>query len=419
MNSPANKVRFRKSTRARLAQGCVSRVLRFFSPRPPGTPSLPGTDSGTASFRFGACETKFLAVALVALVSITMPAAVAAPLSGARITHIVNDVKTVDAGQAPRQSALNELVEGGKAVRTGVNSRTELLFNDLTITRLGANSHFSFSESTRELSISRGTILLQVPKGAGGARIQTAAVTAAITGTTILFEAGPKFITLTFVEGKGFLIANRDPLHRKVPITAGQQMKMANDATKIPPLISVSLSDLVKNSDMFNGTWGAQLEQKEIAAAIAAQLGRPSGEIGTLRLKGTALINKKPAKDGDIIHAGDVIETADDTATIALAGGGTISVEKSTRVRLGGGGKGVVITYVIFGHIDTEGLNNNEGDGATGAEPLPYIPVLGFGNFYSGGSASQLSANGSVLSAVLPGGLIGLFDSLGNFIRLR
>jgi len=379
MKSPAHKIRFWRftSTEVRFAHAWVPRC--------------------------------FLVLMTVVLIASAMPAAFAAPLTGARITHIVNDVKTVDAGQAPRPSTLNELVEGGKAVRTGINSRTELLFNDLTITRLGANSHFSFSEGTRELSISQGTILLQVPKGAGGAKIQTAAVTAAITGTTILFNAGPKFTTLTFIEGKGFLTANRDRLHRKVPITAGQQMKMSNDATEIPALISVSLGNLVRNSSMFHGTWGAQLEQKEIAAAIAAQLGKQSDEIGTLRVKGAVLINKKPAKDGDIIHAGDVIETAKGTAIIAVMSGGTISVEKSTRVRVDENGQGTVVTYVIFGHIDTDGLNNNAGDGATGAtgaEPLPYIPVLGFGNF-SGGGGSGSSANGNVLSTVLPGGVVG------------
>jgi cyclopropane fatty-acyl-phospholipid synthase-like methyltransferase len=63
-----------------------------------------------------------------------------------------------------------------------------LLFRDQTLTRLGADTFFSFTQGTRDLTLERGTLLLQVPKGRGGARIRTAAVTASITGTTILLE---------------------------------------------------------------------------------------------------------------------------------------------------------------------------------------------------------------------------------------
>ena len=35
-------------------------------------------------------------------------------------------------------------------------------------------------------------MLLQVPKGLGGAKIHTAAVTAAITGTTIMMDIAPE-----------------------------------------------------------------------------------------------------------------------------------------------------------------------------------------------------------------------------------
>jgi hypothetical protein len=126
-----------------------------------------------------------LPVALLAAVAVAaMPAsAPAAVLSQAKITHIVRDVQTVDPAKAPRPAKLREVVKGRQAVRTGIDSRTELLFNDLTLTRIGANSQFSFSEGTRELELYRGVILLQVPKGSGGAKIHTAAVTAAVPGT--------------------------------------------------------------------------------------------------------------------------------------------------------------------------------------------------------------------------------------------
>ena len=400
-----------------LAMACVHRVRRFFSPCSRKSLSCASVAPGPRSFRFGAAEGKLLAIVIAGLISVGLPLSLAAPLSGARITHIVNDVKTVDTGKPPRPSNVNELVEGGRAVRTGIDSRTELLFSDQTITRLGANSHFSFSDGNRELSFSQGMLLLQVPKGAGGAKIQTAAVTAAITGTTILFEVGLVFTTLTVVEGKCFLSLNADRLHRKTAVNAGQRVSVNNNATTIPAPAKIKISDIVKTSPMFTAGWSAQLDQTEIAAAIAAQLHPQSGEIGILRVKGAALINRKPAQNGDVIHSGDVIETAaDQTAIIDLGGRSEIAIAKSTRVRLGGGGTGPVTTYVIFGHIERHGLLNTEDVSADGSDSTPYFSLFGFSNFPAGGNSSP---NGGILSVVLPDGRIALYDSLYNFIRFQ
>lgn len=215
---------------------------------------------------------------VVALASFALETAHAAVLNEARITHIVKDVRTVGAGRVPLQASLNELVDGGKAVRTGIESRTELLFNDQTITRLGANSHFSFSKGTRELSLTKGVILLQVPKGVGGASIQTPAVTAGITGTTILLEAGLRFTKLIVIEGKCFIFTKAGQVHRKRVVTAGQEVIVPNKAEEAPAPVDIDLNALVKTSRLLSGIWGAPLEKKRIAAAIAAQLGQHSGE---------------------------------------------------------------------------------------------------------------------------------------------
>ena len=93
-------------------------------------------------------------------------------------------------------------VRNGTAVRTGVESRAELTFTDQTLARLGANTIFSFSGGTRHLELSGGAMLLRVPKDAGGAQINTVAVTAAITGTTVMLEFHPDaFIKFIILEG--------------------------------------------------------------------------------------------------------------------------------------------------------------------------------------------------------------------------
>ena len=55
-------------------------------------------------------------------------------------------------------------------MRTGVESRSELTFSDLTIARLGANTIFSVNEGTRTIDLGGGAILVRVPKDSGGAQ---------------------------------------------------------------------------------------------------------------------------------------------------------------------------------------------------------------------------------------------------------
>ena len=140
----------------------------------------------------GTLHTKFIAAASALTWTIAMAhSAGAAQLQEARVTQVVNDVKLLLEQSAPRPAAVSDLVRRGNAVRTGTQSRSELTFSDLTITRLGANTIFSFKEGTREMTLIDGAILFQVPKGSGGATIRTVGVTAAITGTTGIAEFHP------------------------------------------------------------------------------------------------------------------------------------------------------------------------------------------------------------------------------------
>ncbi len=112
----------------------------------------------------------------------------AAPLQQGRITQVIRDVKILSEQTAARPAAVNDEVVAGTAVRTGVESRTELTFADLTIARLGANTIFTFDQGSRTIDLGGGAVLVRVPKNSGGAKVNTAAVTAAITGTTMLAE---------------------------------------------------------------------------------------------------------------------------------------------------------------------------------------------------------------------------------------
>src|ERR1043166_4985518 len=135
---------------------------------------------------------RFCSIGLIALAcAIAARSTIAAQLKEATVTQIIKEVDLLPTGAAAKRAAVNDNVRDGTAVRTGSESRTELTFTDQTIARLGANTIFSFNEGTRNLDLAGGAMLLRVPKGAGGAKISTAGVTAAITGTTVIIEFHP------------------------------------------------------------------------------------------------------------------------------------------------------------------------------------------------------------------------------------
>ena len=125
-----------------------------------------------------------LLVAPVALACVSwLPNEVAAlDFSQARVTQVVQDVKVVPSGAAARPAAVNETVHKGSAVQTGTQSRSELTFQDQSITRLGEKTIFSVGGDARSIELGSGQFLLYVPKKAGGAKVKMGSVTAAITG---------------------------------------------------------------------------------------------------------------------------------------------------------------------------------------------------------------------------------------------
>jgi hypothetical protein len=165
----------------------------------------------------------------------------------ARVTQIVREVKLLPADKAAREAALNDKVSDDTGVRTGGDSRSELTFPDLTITRLGANTVFSFTKSGRTATVETGSILLRVPKDSGGGSIRSSAITVAVTGTTVIFEGNrggrSKLITL---EGSSRVSLKRNPSEfRKV--LAGQMIDVPAGATTLPMPVNVDLNDIMRN----------------------------------------------------------------------------------------------------------------------------------------------------------------------------
>jgi hypothetical protein len=110
-----------------------------------------------------------------------------APLTESVFTEIVNEAKVVAAStQAATPAKTNELFKAPDLVRTGPASRVELTAADQTITRIGANSIFTFKPGERSVYLEKGSVLFHTPEGKGGGAIKHGGASAAVLGTTII-----------------------------------------------------------------------------------------------------------------------------------------------------------------------------------------------------------------------------------------
>ncbi len=184
-------------------------------------------------------------LALVGLIP-PIPATQAAASKEARVTQIIREVNLLPTNSDPRAAALNDKVSEDTGVRTGGESRSELTFPDLTITRLGANTIFSFTKSGRTATVDSGSILLRVPKDSGGGSIRSSAVTVAITGTTVIFEKNSDGqSTLITLEGTARVALNTKPNEwRKV--RAGEKLDVPPGADVLPMVEKVDLDELMR-----------------------------------------------------------------------------------------------------------------------------------------------------------------------------
>src|SRR5881392_145881 len=204
-------------------------------------------------------------------------------LQQARVSQVIQDVRVLETHGAPRPAAVNDKVIQQTGVRTGVESRAELTFTDLTITRLGANTVFSFKQGARELDLTSGAVLLQIPPKAPAVKVSTSAVTAAITGGTALFATGPptKFMVL---EGIGTFYPTGHP-ERAATINSGEMMTMtANGRMTKPEKFDVKLvlktSRLIKdfppleNMPLVMAVVDLQLAEQQLAGLNSQALAR-------------------------------------------------------------------------------------------------------------------------------------------------
>ena len=193
----------------------------------------------------------------------------AANIENSTITQVVKDVSVIEAASKSKKSAqVNARFGVPDIMKTGPDSRAEMIAADQTVTRVGANTLFSFEPQKREINLQKGSILFNSPTGKGGGTIKTAAATASVLGTTLIVattQTGGFKVLL--MEGHGVV---KTPKGRFRSLRAGQ-MVYALPGGDLSGVLTFQLGEQVGASQLVKGYKKELPSLAKIEAAITQQ----------------------------------------------------------------------------------------------------------------------------------------------------
>jgi FecR protein len=192
----------------------------------------------------------------------------AEPFEQAEVTKAINRVSLLP---PDKPAVRGDVVRGNTGLKTKGDSRAELQFPDLTITRVGSNSLFRFVAGTREIVLDSGTLLFSAPEGAGGGKVSAGAITAAVTGSDFMISNVGR-VKVVCLSHKVTVYFTANPKVRTelrpgqmLDITAGLQRKM-------PRATTINLGKLLATSKLAeSGGFRPLPSQAILAQNIARQ----------------------------------------------------------------------------------------------------------------------------------------------------
>src|SRR5436190_969293 len=209
-------------------------------------------------------------ILLCAIMAGCLLAASAAQLSESTFTEIIKEVAVLPAiTKTSAPAKLNQLVKAPDMVRTGADSRAELTAPDRTITRVGANTVFSFETKDRVLNLQKGSLLFHSPKGIGGGTIKSGGASAAVLGTTLVVSATPAGgFKVILLEGRGRVVL---PNGRRAGLHAGQMVYVLAGDKGFSGVLEINLAKLVAGSLLLTGFSHELPSAQLIQEAVNAQ----------------------------------------------------------------------------------------------------------------------------------------------------
>ena len=209
-------------------------------------------------------------LSLGCLLFATLHSPAAMPLTESVFTEIVQEAKVLtETDKSGKPAKTNEIFKVPDLVRTGQASRVELTAKDQTITRIGANTTFTFADGGRDVILKKGSVLFHSPAGAGGGAIKNRGSSAAVLGTTeigqVLLDGRFKVMNL-----EGFVkVTLRNG--KSVRLKAGQFVIVSADGTSFGDVTTFNIGEFAAHSLLVSGFSHPVSSSSLIAAASAQQ----------------------------------------------------------------------------------------------------------------------------------------------------
>jgi FecR protein len=195
---------------------------------------------------------KFAALTLCFTYLTVIPASRAVDFKQSKVTQVVNDVQIISAAdQAKKAATVNDIFAMPDILRTGAASRAELVAEDDTITRVGANTIFSFDPANRTIDLQQGSLLFHSPHGKGGGTIHTGSATASVLGSTLIVTTTPNGGFKVIALEDNAEIHLRNGLKQK--LKPGQMTFILPGGSELAPILIFRLDELIRNSLLVKG----------------------------------------------------------------------------------------------------------------------------------------------------------------------
>jgi hypothetical protein len=169
--------------------------------------------------------------------------------SASFVSFLKNNVYRVD-NTNKVSAVLNDKIESNTQVGTGEQSMCELSLDDKSVTRIGANAIFSFTEKERLVKCDKGTFLVSKDPETETITVTTGSVTAAISGSTVVLDVKDDATHIAVAETTTGVVVT-DKNGKSMTLQSGEGISATpNGMTSSTPQ-SVDVKDLTSSSPLF------------------------------------------------------------------------------------------------------------------------------------------------------------------------
>jgi len=234
------------------------------------------------------------------------------------VSFVKNDVHSIqDTNKVA--AALNDKLQPDTQIGTGDKSMCELSFDDKSVTRIGEHSVFSFQEQERLIKCGDGKFLVSKDPDTAPITVTAGGVTAAIAGSTVLFDVKGGIAHVAVVETTSGVTVT-DANGKAVTLQSGEGIAAAPGGltsavprsvdvkamTEASPLFTEAGLAPLANAAAIQGVMGAQDIAKQAGASFASDI----NDVMSGKMDGATALAKTGDMDVPDIDTAAGVETA-------------------------------------------------------------------------------------------------------------